>query len=166
MSADADRHTRVASVRAETRNYLAQVRARRLARQPRRARPDPDDAAPSGPVNFTAERDVAALVPVTDAPEPPPIVSEPEALAAAPETPPEPVREPAATAPARPGRPLSELALFGQGIIWRLNNLGIQSLEDLAACDPPRLEASLGSIGRLVRSDLWVQAARQALAEA
>ena len=52
--------------------------------------------------------------------------------------------------------PLKVIPTLGEGIVWRLNQMGHQSLGDLAQADPAQLTAELGPIGRLLRPDLWI----------
>ena len=91
-------------------------------------------------------------------PEPTP---EPAPGATAPGTPPTP--EPPAPEPPPPSLPLARLG-FGDGMLARLNQLGIHDTADLAATAPASLREALGEISRLVDVDAWVAHARASLA--
>jgi hypothetical protein len=139
MALNSDRRRQVAAMRAETRAYLHDIRVRRLAPP---AEPAPAEASrppdPAAPAAFLPDPDIAALSPAA--------------------LPPAPDRRPVAT-----DYSLDALRLLGHGMVWRLNKLGVHTLHDLAACNPERLGESLGPIGRLVRCEVWVQAAREIL---
>lgn len=49
---------------------------------------------------------------------------------------------------------------LGEGMVWRLRQLGIETLGDLAAEQPDSLTSRLGTIGTLVRADLWIEFAK------
>lgn len=49
---------------------------------------------------------------------------------------------------------------LGEGMVWRLRQLGIETLGDLAVEKPDSLTSRLGTIGTLVRADLWIEFAR------
>ena len=143
-----ERRLRVAALREQTRQYLIEARGRRLGTyveptpQPE---PAPLAAEPSVSAGILPDPQLAALTAGAQAPASPAI----------PAPPPE----------ASKALPLSSLRLLGQGMIWRLNNLGILTLDDLVACDSRRLSDGLGPIGRLVRTDVWIEAAREILSQ-
>ena len=144
MPLNSDRRRQVAAMRAETRAYLHDIRVRRLAPP---AEPAPAEASappePAAPEAFLPDPDIAALSPAA-----------PPAAARA-----------ADSRPVPKDYSLGALRLLGQGMVWRLNKLGVHTLHDLAACNPERLGESLGPIGRLVRCEVWVQAAREILSQ-
>lgn len=59
---------------------------------------------------------------------------------------------------------LATIAAIGPGLAWKLQNLGIMTLEDLVSADPGALRAGLGPLGALVRLDSWIDEAKQLLA--
>lgn len=76
-------------------------------------------------------------------------------------TPPPPMTaEPAAGSQKRPA--LAELG-FGQGMLLRLNQIGLRTVADLAHADPSDLRAALGGSSRLVDVDGWIVRARRVL---
>ncbi|MCQ4159978.1 hypothetical protein NON00_08545 [Roseomonas sp. GC11] len=117
-------------------------------------------------------------VDVQPVPEPAPVPEPPAAEPPAPPAPPQPAREAvssifssllcttgaAATVEvenrteAAAGRPLLGL---GPGMRMRLQQLGYNSLEDLAHADPGRLRQALGEISRLIDIDGWIARARR-----
>ena len=163
MASADERHKRVAALRSQTRNYIASMRGRRRSGPPE---PEPEAApelAPAErrePAGIVCDPQLAALAPapVVDAPAqaPPPG----PVLALEPPAAPEP-----SPRQALKELPLGALRLLGQGMIWRLNNLGVTTLDELAACDPQRLGESLGPIGRLVRTEIWIKAAAEILSQ-
>ena len=159
MSTANDRRAQVAALRSQTRKYLIEARERRLGLitepEPEPA-PQPEPAPRPAPAYLPDPR-IAALSPASPAPPAPP-APQPELTSRA--------VEPAPAAETLKQLPLGALRLLGQGMIWRLNNLGIQTLDELATCDPKRLGESLGPIGRLVRTEVWVEAAREILKQA
>jgi predicted nucleic acid-binding Zn-ribbon protein len=56
--------------------------------------------------------------------------------------------------------PLSALPGVGEGMIWHLNQVGVHSLDDLAAVDLRLLRRKLGPVGQLARLEDWVAFAR------
>jgi nucleotidyltransferase/DNA polymerase involved in DNA repair len=137
-------------LREQTRQYLIEARGRRLGTyvEPAPApEPEPVALAVEPPVSLGILPDphLAALAPAAQAPLPP---------------------APSAPLPAQAkALPLTTLRLLGQGMIWRLNNMGLHTLDDLAACDSARLSDGLGPIGRLVRTEVWIEAAREILSQ-
>lgn len=107
---------------------------------------------------------VKLTVPVPDVkstPTPVPTMTKP----ATPRAPASP--SPSPTRPeVRPARdlPLATISAIGPGLAWKLQNLGILSLGDLATADPVALRNGLGPLGTLVRLDLWIEEAKQILA--
>ncbi|MEO1067355.1 MAG: hypothetical protein AAFW47_08245 [Pseudomonadota bacterium] len=59
-----------------------------------------------------------------------------------------------------PLRSLGDIPGLGAGMIWRLNQLGIMNVDDLAASDVAALTHRLGAVGRLVNVALWVALAK------
>ena len=157
MSTANERRQRVADLRRQTRQYLIEARERRLGVfvEPEPA-PEPEyepEAAARPAAGIMPDPHLAALADQAQAPE------------LAPDPAPEPSPAPAAPRAALQDLPLGALRLLGQGMIWRLNNLGVHTLADLVAADPRRLSEGLGPIGRLVRTEVWIEAAREILAQ-
>jgi predicted flap endonuclease-1-like 5' DNA nuclease len=143
-------------MRAQTRAYLSDIRVKRLT--PPTA-PEPEELeAPEATqrVAYVPDPHIIALTPSA------------EISAAAPPTEPrEAAPVPAAAADTKAvlkELPLDSLRLLGQGMIWRLNNVGIHTLDELAASNPEQLGERLGPIGRLLRCEVWIQAARAIIA--
>lgn len=51
---------------------------------------------------------------------------------------------------------------LGPGMVWRLNQLGLRTLADLAAADAEDLRVKLGKLGRMVNVEQWIAHARAA----
>ena len=90
-----------------------------------------------------------------------------EAAVSEPVAPAEPAPAPRSRAPSMPevrvaASPLalSTIAAIGPGLAWKLQNLGVLTLGDLAAADPDTLRAGLGPLGSLVRLDAWIDEAK------
>jgi predicted flap endonuclease-1-like 5' DNA nuclease len=60
----------------------------------------------------------------------------------------------------RGGQPVTAVPSLGPGMVWRLNQLGIRTLGELAACDAEDLRTRLGKLGRMVNVDQWISFAR------
>lgn len=60
--------------------------------------------------------------------------------------------------------PLSAIAAIGPGLAWKLHNLGVLTLEDLARADANALRNGLGPLGSLVSLDSWIAEAKSLLA--
>jgi hypothetical protein len=56
--------------------------------------------------------------------------------------------------------PLSALPALGPGMIWRLSQVGVQTLGDLAAIEADDLRKRLGAVAKLVRVENWIDQAR------
>jgi hypothetical protein len=56
--------------------------------------------------------------------------------------------------------PISLVPSLGPGMIWRLNQLGLHTLHDLAEVSPDELRSKLGPVARLVRVENWIDFAR------
>lgn len=56
---------------------------------------------------------------------------------------------------------LANVPTLGPGMIWRLNQLGLETLHDLADVEAGHLRAALGPVGRLVKIEDWILYARQ-----
>jgi hypothetical protein len=56
---------------------------------------------------------------------------------------------------------LSNVPTLGPGMIWRLNQLGLETLHDLADVEAGQLRAALGPVGKLVKIEDWIHYARQ-----
>jgi predicted flap endonuclease-1-like 5' DNA nuclease len=69
---------------------------------------------------------------------------------------------PAPHAPAAAAGSITTIPSLGPGLIWRLNQCGIHTLADLAACEPDDLRGRLGRIGRIANVEQWIQHARSA----
>jgi len=54
---------------------------------------------------------------------------------------------------------------LGPGLIWRLSQAGICTMEDLAACDASSVRSKLGQLGRLVKVEDWIAHARAVVAD-
>ncbi len=57
-------------------------------------------------------------------------------------------------------RPLSTIPALGPGMIWRLNQIGLKNVGDLANADAERLRTSLGGIAKLIRVENLIALAR------
>jgi hypothetical protein len=66
----------------------------------------------------------------------------------------------AATAHAQ--QSVSSVPTLGPGMVWRLNQLGVATLGDLAAQDSDALKRQLGRLGRMVNVDQWIAYAKGA----
>jgi predicted flap endonuclease-1-like 5' DNA nuclease len=75
-----------------------------------------------------------------------------------------PERESLKASPTTRPLALATIAAIGPGLAWKLQNLGIMTLEDLVSADPGALRAGLGPLGALVRLDSWIDEAKQLLA--
>jgi predicted flap endonuclease-1-like 5' DNA nuclease len=84
-----------------------------------------------------------------------PVAALQQAVAAAIET-------PAKKRPDRSGDPVSKVPSLGPGMVWRLNQLGVRTLGDLAAADAADLRGKLGKLGRMVNVEQWIAHARAA----
>jgi hypothetical protein len=72
---------------------------------------------------------------------------------------------PAASPPAPDHRammPISLVPSLGPGMIWRLNQLGLHTLQDLADHSTEELRGKLGPVARLVRVEAWIAFAQAA----
>lgn len=78
----------------------------------------------------------------------------PDEVAEAPPNEREPAQEPADV------RPLSALSTLGPGMIWRLNQIGLVTVGDLANADPEQVRESLGGIAKLIRVETLIERAR------
>lgn len=69
--------------------------------------------------------------------------------------------------PVAPPPPLPTLAEigFGQGMLIRLNQVGLRTVTDLAHADPADLRAALGDSSRLIDIDIWIARARRVVLE-
>jgi predicted flap endonuclease-1-like 5' DNA nuclease len=56
--------------------------------------------------------------------------------------------------------PLSGIPALGPGMIWRLSQVGVRTLGDLAIIEADDLRARLGAVARLVRVESWIDLAR------
>ena len=52
---------------------------------------------------------------------------------------------------------LSELPGIGNGLVWLLQDAGVETMADLAAADPDDLTAKLGLVGELINIESWIQ---------
>lgn len=68
--------------------------------------------------------------------------------------------EPNETAPTAYDPPLAEIG-FGPGMVIRLSQVGVQTLDDLARCNVPHLHEALGDVSHLVDIKNWIDSARQ-----
>jgi predicted flap endonuclease-1-like 5' DNA nuclease len=87
-----------------------------------------------------------------------PVAALQEAVAAALATTTRPTEAPAAGVTL----PITAIPSLGPGLVWRLNQCGIHTLADLAACEPDDLRGRLGRIGRIANVEQWIQHARSA----
>jgi hypothetical protein len=55
---------------------------------------------------------------------------------------------------------IDTIPTLGPGIVWRLSEAGVRTMNDLARCDAAGLRKSLGQIGRLVKVEDWIAHAR------
>lgn len=55
---------------------------------------------------------------------------------------------------------VATIPTLGEGMVWRLKQLGIETLDDLAKHDIEDIKSSLGPIGQMVRADLWISFAK------
>ncbi len=55
--------------------------------------------------------------------------------------------------------PIDALPMIGTGMRVRLNQIGVRTVQDLAAADPVALKASLGEVSRLAHVEAWIDAA-------
>lgn len=69
------------------------------------------------------------------------------------------------TRPAASSIDLDILPGIGAGLRWRLGQLGIDSVNDLAQTDVEHLRTQLGEIGQLLNMDYWVDMAKDKVAE-
>ena len=53
---------------------------------------------------------------------------------------------------------------IGPGLVWRLEQSGYKTLEDVANAGTEELAAKLGAVGKLVKIDRWIDFAKQAIA--
>jgi hypothetical protein len=65
----------------------------------------------------------------------------------------------------RAPRPLGGLPGIGPGMVWRLEQLGLADLADLAQCDVDALREKLGKLGNLVPLEEWIKLAREGSGE-
>ncbi len=73
-------------------------------------------------------------------------------------------KAPTASAPRKPeALSLATLPSIGPGMIWRLGQLGVVTLDDLARSDNVHLRKSLGAIGALVNVDALIAEAKSRL---
>ncbi len=59
---------------------------------------------------------------------------------------------------------VSLLPGIGPGLVWRLEQSGYRTLEDVANARTEDLAAKLGAVGKLVKLDRWIDFAKQAIA--
>jgi hypothetical protein len=57
---------------------------------------------------------------------------------------------------------IASVPTLGPGMVWRLNQLGIRTLGDLAEMDVEDLRAKLGPVAKLVRVETWIDYAKAA----
>ncbi|MGL4239967.1 MAG: hypothetical protein ACRCTI_02520 [Beijerinckiaceae bacterium] len=60
--------------------------------------------------------------------------------------------------------PLSVLPTLGPGMIWRLNQIGLESVGDLAEAAPDMLRDRLGAVSKLIRVETLIELARARVA--
>lgn len=58
--------------------------------------------------------------------------------------------------------PVSTVPALGPGMVWRLNQIGVKTLADLAGIEPDDLRSKLGPVAKLVRVENWIAFARAA----
>jgi hypothetical protein len=75
----------------------------------------------------------------------------PPPVALAPKAPEGPIANPA---------PLSQLPALGPGMVWRLNQIGVATVGDLASASPDVLRDKLGAIAKLIRAETLIGMAR------
>jgi predicted flap endonuclease-1-like 5' DNA nuclease len=56
--------------------------------------------------------------------------------------------------------PLTAIPALGPGMIWRLSQVGVQTLGDLAVIEADDLRTRLGAVAKLVRVENWIDQAR------
>jgi nucleotidyltransferase/DNA polymerase involved in DNA repair len=57
---------------------------------------------------------------------------------------------------------VASVPTLGPGMVWRLNQLGIRTLGDLADMEVEDLRAKLGPVAKLVRVEAWIDYAKAA----
>jgi hypothetical protein len=67
-----------------------------------------------------------------------------------------------AVASSRATEPVSAIPTLGPGMVWRLKQLGVATLGDLAAQEPEALRHQLGRLGRIVNVEQWITYAKSA----
>jgi hypothetical protein len=58
--------------------------------------------------------------------------------------------------------PVSTVPSLGPGMVWRLNQIGVKTLADLASIEPEELRSKLGPVAKLVRVENWIAFAKAA----
>jgi hypothetical protein len=58
--------------------------------------------------------------------------------------------------------PVSTVPSLGPGMVWRLNQIGVKTLADLASIEPDELRSKLGPVAKLVRVENWIAFAKAA----
>jgi hypothetical protein len=58
--------------------------------------------------------------------------------------------------------PVSTVPSLGPGMVWRLNQIGVKTLADLANIEPDDLRSKLGPVAKLVRVENWIAFAKAA----
>jgi Meckel syndrome type 1 protein len=71
----------------------------------------------------------------------------------------------AKTVPPRVAPSVSLLPGIGPGLIWRLEQSGYRTLDDVAGARVEELRARLGAVGNLVKLDRWIAFAQENIAE-
>jgi predicted flap endonuclease-1-like 5' DNA nuclease len=64
------------------------------------------------------------------------------------------------TAAGHAEKSVSAVPTLGPGMVWRLNQLGVTTLGDLAAQDAEGLKRQLGRLGRMVNVEQWITYAK------
>ncbi|MFB9971703.1 hypothetical protein ACFFMP_17640 [Pseudoroseomonas cervicalis] len=131
------------------------------------AEPNREESVPVAAIEAEPVREEAAPV---EAAEAEPILEEPLREEAIPEktlrdAPAQPAEGPPATPPpeaaAAPEPHRGPMLGFGPGITLRLQQLGFQSIDELAHADPQQLKEALGDIAQLIDIHAWVESARR-----
>lgn len=187
MADGVDYRTQARRVRREAQERLAALRAARRGHARYQDAGAPAGGAANAPSSI---EDIAVIEPsgVDDAEST--IVSDPEqpvltasssaadlaaaaTQAATPDD--EPVAAPIEASPEAPGvdaapaavpsqSDLADLPGVGPGLIWMLEQNGVQTLADLASCDEDKLKENLGFVGKLVNLNAWIRVAKDAVA--
>jgi hypothetical protein len=88
-------------------------------------------------------------------------VSMPVVVVPAPKKTPKP-RKPAVDRDAWAAKSISVIPAMGPGMIWRLGQVGVNTLGDVARLDAEGLRDKLGALGKLVPVDNWIAFAKRA----